>query len=347
MKKLFNIDVHISVILDIKNILNELFSNIEITNWSLSGHNWVLNKNSDKVEFLNNNTWVYLNDDIIKNFQDKYDDFLITFDGFIVCHPNSFILLFEKYNKPIYVINTCRYDLPFCWNNNHEMIEKLHRCLIRLQNKNLLRVISNNLADNKYFLLGNPTINTKIIQSLCTYTEMLWKPLEVNNKFLLYNYYYPQGFIKNNKVINKEEYGKFEWKDLMKFSAIIHFPYEASTMSIFEHISSLIPIFFPSKHFLKYLITNNYVEYISNYWRHRPNCVLPEYLKDTLNLEFWLDNADFYNIKGYYYFNSFEELNKLINNFEDNLYTERKDFVNKRKKYIFESYKECFKELFK
>ena len=183
MKKIFNLDVHISVILDIKNIIENLNLEIEIINWSISGHNWVLNKKEDNIKYLNNKTWTNLDIEMINNFQLHYDNFLKRFDAFIVCHPNSFILLFEKYNKPIYIINTCRYDLPFCWNNNHYMINEIHKTLIILQEKNLLHVISNNKADNIYFLLGNPTISTQILPSLCEYTNML---ILLKNLLILY-----------------------------------------------------------------------------------------------------------------------------------------------------------------
>jgi hypothetical protein len=96
MKKIFNLDVHISLILDIKNIIKKLNLEIEIINWSISGHNWVLNKKEDNIEYLDNKTWINLNMEMIKQFQMYYDNFLKQFDAFIVCHPNSFILLFEK-----------------------------------------------------------------------------------------------------------------------------------------------------------------------------------------------------------------------------------------------------------
>ena len=121
----------------------------------------------------------YLNDEC------EYDNIFKTFDAFICSHPNSFVLFFEKYNKPIYIINSCRYDLPFCWTNNYDMINKLNNCFTRLQNKNLLTFISNNKADNAYFKLANPSIETKMLPSLCLYTKMTWNPLNTCDEFLL------------------------------------------------------------------------------------------------------------------------------------------------------------------
>ena len=117
MKKFLNIDLHISIIADINNIFKLVDENIVIEDWCLSGHTWILNKQQKQLDIINPNTWKGLDMKMINSFQEKYDTILKTFDGFICGHPNSFILLFEKYHKPIYVINTCRYDMPFCWNN--------------------------------------------------------------------------------------------------------------------------------------------------------------------------------------------------------------------------------------
>jgi hypothetical protein len=336
MKRLLNIDLHISVIADIIDIFKKIDVNIQIEDWCLSGHNWVLNKQRKNLDILNHNTWTNLDINMINNFTKKYNNILNTFDGFICCHPNSFILFFEKYNKPIYVINTCRYDMPFCWNNNISMIHELHNCFIRLQNKKLLTVISNNKADNSYFKLGNPTIDTQIIPSLCLYTNMTWNPYSTNNKFLLYSGTLP---LQNNIIINRSQLGQYKWNDLMKFKGIIHFPYEASTMSIFEHISSEIPLFFPSKIFLKYLWENKKIHSQMNYWNHNKSEDLPDYLTSTKNYDFWVERADYYDIDGYYYFNSIEQLYSMLYNFDDKLYEVRKEFIRKRKLNTINAYK--------
>mgnify|MGYP003351664753 CR=1 FL=1 len=47
-------------------------------------------------------------------------DYLEQFDGFIVTHSPVFCLLFEKFCKPIILINSCRYEQPFSWTNDIE-----------------------------------------------------------------------------------------------------------------------------------------------------------------------------------------------------------------------------------
>lgn len=325
--KYFNLDLHISVIADIKNIINIINPSIEIVNWSLSGHTWVFNKRIDAIKYINEHTWKYLNLNIIKEFQHHYDSFLSQFDGFIVAHPNSFVLLYEKYNKPIIMVNSCRYDMPFCFNNNIEMINELHECIKRLSEKKLLTVISNNKADNDYFLMGNPNIPTQIIHSLCLYTNMKWNSSNVLDKFLLYSGELPK---YPKYIINKTNIGKYEWNDLMIFKGIIHIPYEASTMSMFEQVSSEIPLFFPTKEFLKELWVNKNVRFDCNYWKKFGHMEPPDYLKETNSINYWIDRAYFYEIKGYYYFESFEHLYEMLENFKDSKYSKRVEYVRNR-----------------
>ncbi len=53
---------------------------------------------------------------MIDAFVKEYDDLLKSFDGFIVTHTPVLALLYEKYNKPVIIVNSCRYEQPFCWN---------------------------------------------------------------------------------------------------------------------------------------------------------------------------------------------------------------------------------------
>ena len=324
--RLFNIDLHISVIADIKNVFKTINPDIEIIDWSLSGHKWVFNSSPDSVKIITAASWSNLTLELIERFQEEYDEFLQTFDGFLACHPNSFFLLYEKYNKPIIIINTCRYDLPFCWNKNFYMIQEFQERLKIHQAKNLLYVVSNNLADNEYFKLANPTIETEIIPSLCLYTNMIYNKNHTYTKFLLYT-----GNIPDHPLIEKRPHN-YKWQDLANYKGIIHIPYEASTMSIFEHLSSGIPLFFPTKQFLKALWDSG-TEKQMNYWGQPP-----EYLEQTKYDEFWLERADFYEFEGIYYFDSYAELFALLENFEDTKYDTRIEYIETRKKQVYEKY---------
>ena len=119
-------DLHISVIEDFKN----LFPEFEITHWCLSNHAWVFNRTTVFPDFINPQTWKKLDDQMILNFQNKYDSFLRQFDGFICGFPGSFAMLFEKYNKPVIFMNAVRYDMPFCWSSNMNMLQNIKNVYI-------------------------------------------------------------------------------------------------------------------------------------------------------------------------------------------------------------------------
>jgi len=322
MLNYFNLDLHISVIADVKYMLKD---RINIINWSLSGHSWILGRSTDNIKIITRSSWMTINLELIRRFQNYYDSFLSQFDGFIVAHPNVFVMLYEKYNKPIIMINSCRYDMPACFTKNSKIISELNSCILRLQSKGLLTIISNNLADQEYLRLSISEVKTRHIPSLCMYTGMVYSP--IHKEFLMYS---GEECIHQHPLIKKRsEIGKFNWIDIGKFRGVIHIPYEASTMSILEHISAGIPIFFPTKRFLKELWENKQAHFQCNYWGETP-----EYLTSTKSYDFWIDRADYYNINGYYYFDSFEDLFRILEVFEDEKKEERLNFIKSRTEYI-------------
>jgi hypothetical protein len=298
--KLFNMDLHISVIADFKN----LFPEIDVTDWTLSGHSWVFNKQTFYPNHINPSNWTSINESMIKSFQDEYDTFLSSFDGFICGHPNSFAMIFEKYNKPILLINSCRYDMPFCFSKDFGMLEKYRECLYRLREKNLLTIVSNNRADQLYTKLGCG-LDGILIPSLCKYTGMKYSP--TYETFLNYS----NNQISHPLITNITR--PYNWNDISKYKGIIHFPYEISTMSMFEQYSARIPLFFPSKEFM---LQNCPIQSVSAYWT---DSNIPENLSVFKCKQTWIDMADFYDtFKGpnVYLFHSIPELFSLLENFK-------------------------------
>ena len=252
--KLFNIDLHISVIADIKNIFNKLSNDIEITDWSLSAHTWVFNRQKDNVKIITSAIWKKIDTKMINAFHNVYDDFLKQFDGFIVTHTPVFCMLFEKYNKPIFLINSCRYVQPYCWQHfrNDNMLNNLNNCLKKLYNNKKLIPISNNKADQRFLELGTG-IQSVHIPSLCLYTNAKYNCTK--NKFIVMGSTRKDILPNIDNVVYKDDLGgRYSWKNLYEYKAIVVLPYEISTMSIFEYYSANMPMIFPSINFLKNLI---------------------------------------------------------------------------------------------
>lgn len=325
--RFFNLDLHISVIADVKNILEA--QGHEVFNWSLSGHNWVFGRKADPVEVITSENWKDIDEAMINNFCSKYGEFLSTIDCFVVAFPICFAMIFERYNKPIIAVNCVRYDHPFCKPSKRGMRYMLHECLKRLHAKKLLYIVSNNLADLDYFRLGNPTIESRYIPSICLYTGL--KNLKNGNRFLVYQHSNENIVPNHPLIVKRSQIGNFKWDVLTQFRGIIHVPYEATTMSIFEQVSSKIPLFFPSKACMKNLCESRTLYFQSDYWRVLENVDTPEDLKDTRSFNFWIDRADFYTLDGYYYYDSIPHLMQMITKFsEDTLYDIRSKFVDKR-----------------
>jgi len=97
-----------------------------------------------------------------------------------------------------------------------------------------------------------------------------------------------------------------------EFKGIIHMPYEISTMSMVEHFTSGLPLFFPSITYLKQ--NKECLQTIKAYWKH-----LPDDVKELENLDTWIDMSDMYNVfnsPNTYYFDSIPHLFQLLETFE-------------------------------
>ncbi len=341
--KLFNLDLHISVIEDVKDILYRLFGNsIEITNWSISGHNWVMKKTSQNVKYINQITWKTISPKLIKEFQDEYDHILSTYDGFIVTHTPVFALLYEKYNKPIIMVNSCRYDQPFCWNINIELWNWLSQSLANLWLNGKLIAISNNKADQEYLRLGT-AINSIHLPSLCLYTNANYNP--TINEFVCYGE--RSVFPTSPLLVNRPKDG-YTWKDLYSFRGIVHNPYEVSTMSLFEQYSAGVPLFLPSKQFYKKSILEGKMKLVSVYNR---GIGYPPLDTTYTNINFWLDRADFYdndNFKYIYYFDSVDDLIDQITNFNESeeIRQKRLQYIDSRRQSIMLAWNKLISDTF-
>jgi hypothetical protein len=328
-KKIFNIDLHQSVIEDIKDIVKRLYGNqVEITNWSISSHDHYFGKPTADIKHVNQHTWKEIDMDMIKRFQDEYDTMLSTYDGFIVTHASVFAMLYEKYNKPIIVVNSCRYDQPFCWNKNTKMLEALNTSLQRMQASKQLILISSNLADQEY-IKERTGLDSIYIPCLCLYTSAKYNPK--NPSYIIFENKVKDKFPSSDKIVSRPS--NYNFSELFEYSGIIHMPYDISTMALFEQYFAGMPLFFPTKEFYKKLIKNNEVEFIVRYDKWG------ESLSDE-EIEKWLKNADYYNFKYVNYYSSFEDCVSKVEAFKDtdkdarlqHIESVKKDSLNKWKK---------------
>ena len=332
--RLFNLDLHVSVIEDIKDIANRIFGEkIEITNWSISGHNWVFNKPQPPPTPINQETWKNISPQMIEDFQELFDEMLETYDGFIVTHTPVLCMLFEKYKKPILCINTCRYDQPFCWNNNGQSKEWLNTGLKRMIDNKQLTIISNNRADYNYLLHGSG-ISSNVIPSLCLYTKENYNP-QPGKKFILHG---ERSHVPPCNIL-LEKPKNHSWKELYEFEGIVHMPYEMSTMSIFEQLFAGVPLFFPTKRFYKECLIHGTMSFISCYNKWNSGITQDDF-------DIWTGAADFYLFPYMYYYDSWEDLFQQLSSFTDPNREARQIWIESVKKGVHEAWKGTFEHLF-
>jgi hypothetical protein len=300
--KLFCMDLHISVIADFKSACPD----VEVVDWCLSAHAWVMKRKQDCPDHINPSTWQHLTPGMIKKFQEKYDDFLRTFDGFIVGYCSAFAMIYEKYNKPIIMLNAVRYDIPFCSTKDTNMLVKWHECLDRLNSHRLITIVSNNKADQLYTLRGCG-LQSQYIPSLCLYTNTQYTPSK--STFLLAGGSLPAHPLVSTKSDLPQPH---EWSDVTKYRGIINFPYDVSLMSVFEHFTAGCPLFFPSKAYWK---AHPHIQSVNAYWGDQ----LPAYLSEFKNPDTWIDLSDMYGVfqsPNTHYFDSVPHLFELLESFE-------------------------------
>jgi hypothetical protein len=275
----FNIDCHISVIADIKNIFENLGHKVD--SWSLSGHKWIFNLPECPSKIINENNWRNINQEMVDIFYKFHKDELDKYDAFICTYPPCFLKLFEKFNKPIIVIAATRYDYPFT--DDPKRLEWLEHSLNNNQN---LILIANNQFDQKYcekFLKRK----WEWIPSLCNYTNA--RHSKKDNKYILFSKFILEGVPPN--WVHQQQLGTYEWSGLYSHKGIIHFPYNVSTMSIFEQYNAGVPLFFPSLDFSIKLIEDGVPLFSEIVF---PNLTNNRQKKAFLNKE-WLSLSDFYN----------------------------------------------------
>lgn len=315
--KLFNIDLHISVIEDIKTILQDLGHQVDSVN--MSGHNWVFGRQRQSIPELED--WRNINQKTCDEFYKRWKWLGDTYDGFITCYPPLFSLLFENFGKPIYAVVATRYEHPF--SAKPESLQWLNDGLIRMIDNGQLIPIANNKFDQWYcqeFLLRE----FKYIPSLCSYTGANYNP---KNSPIVSS----RGYIEGLKHVS--DLGAHKWDNLYSHQCIIQIPYNTSLMSIFEQYTANVPILVPTMDFglRKSGLTGFMSEVIFT-----PSCIdfdLTQ-LKEKASLL-----SDFYDPEVMPYINQFDsytELLDLINELDFNdISAKMKTHNTKRKELVY------------
>lgn len=348
--KFFNIDLHISIIADMKKIFNDLGHTV--IDKSLSDHTWVFNRTKDSIPMLDNGRWMSLSpNDLSYEFYNTYKNELNEYDAFIVTYPPTFALLYRFFNKPIIINNPIRYEWPFSFNTQYW--NQFNNYLKNEYDNNKIILIANNLFDKYYMelFIDRPV---ECIPSICEYYPN-GNYIGNNNKFIYYSRDKIKEITNSNIVYKNDIFKTHTHYDLINFKGIIHIPYQISYMSIFEQYTYNIPLIIPSKKLLLDIYKSKQYNVLketswNNYFNQQPKSYIqcnhkfdPNNYNDLDSVKFWLDYADFYDTKWMphiTYFDSFDELNTIVNKLDTEAISNKMKIFNQtRKEQIYQKWK--------
>jgi hypothetical protein len=300
----FNLDLHISVVADVRDVLER--HGVPLTDWSISGHTWVWNRDREPVAVVNERTATGLSPRSAARFRRVYGRYLRSFRGYVSTHTPAFSLLYEGLDRPTLAVCSTRYEWPFTFDRAGWTWLDEH--LAAGVAEGWLSLVANNRADAGY-VENYAGILPPHVPSACAYvgeryrgelpTTIVWsKPDDFAAEIA--------GARTGPALSLRTALGKrFAWRDLYAHRAIVFVPYNVSVMSLFEHYTACMPIYVPERAFLKQLM------------RERPETVLSQLsyaqiagrsatprtrgaldlndLRDEQVLDWYLDRADFYD----------------------------------------------------
>lgn len=347
--RIFNLDLHVSIIADLKSGAVPL--DLSVTSWSISGANRVFRKvlwAPDPVEVINATTWQKLNSDMIQDFRHRYNTFLRSFDGFVVTHTPFFAEIYDGLDKPVLAVAGTRYEWPLTldrnrWKSFDEYIKSSTK-------SGKLFLVANNMGDTDY-LQFHTGVTPRYVPSLCEYTGQNWDGLlshylVVARSTDLIN---QVSRITNNLWVDSQSVlGKnYSWADLARGKAIFVVPYNISTMTLFELATMGVPVVVPSPRLLKILRHKfsgvlselSFMEmnsmHIDGLGKDDPNNFLSESY-----LDWWLNRADFYNsmlMPNVFVIDELEELNYIHLIFDKHFSVAYKSSISDRNASLFDT----------
>ena len=355
----FNIDLHVSVIEDIRYIFKKLGHYVD--DWSLSGHTWVVGKKKAVIPLCDGTNFSgCCSREVCDLFYQTYKDKFAQYDGFIACYPVEYALLYEKWNKPIIVVNCIRYEHPYT--DNPTMWNYLTTMLQKFKAEGRLWYVSNNKGDQyytKYFTGIEPTW----IPSLCEYVEQdcSWSPASdpKYSKVLVSNRTDSKDMpadliLPISHARDSDTATSYSWKEVYKYRGVIHVPYHNGSMSIFEHYTGNLPMFIPSKKFARELIRKGEMFNDLTFYKLRniPEPADPDNpnnLSNSKNVDMWIDTCDIYDPENMPYciqFDSYKHLKTLLKTVDTaEISSKMREFNKLRKQYVYSSWSNILREI--
>lgn len=266
-------------------------------------------------------------------FYDQWHDRLDKYDAFVCFYPPLFAYLYRRFNKPIICQFPIRYEYP-CQSEPAQW-EAFNAYLRDGVDNGRIFLSANNVYDAVYaemFLQRS----VRFVPSLCEYTGARYDPKCENILYYCWKdttgkyadetqHLDPEVFVRKYEALQTGH----SWHDLGIFKAIMHLPYNVSTMSVMEQYAMGVPLLFPTLRFAVELWRKKYRLWEQSTWcgtfGRAPGSVItpaggfpegndPNDFTSAASLRYWLQFADYYNAEsmdGCEYFGSWEELDEI------------------------------------
>lgn len=333
--KLFGMDHHHAVLWDVKQILRPLGCSVDFV-WLCDGRPPINEAIPSDIPGFQSSLDIYrppptqrLSEETKAWIQDK------GYDGIVSSHSLVTPYRLQELGLPMVHVNSTRFGND--WIQNPEKHKGLVTSLQDLFQKQRLRVLHNNRGDQEYFSqyfqvspqqeLCVPSLCESLLRLRVKAPEsqfLIWDTRQV----LLQTEGSP--FMKQLYAKLKQAHGdKVESQAILmaqsnaylpegyldQYTAVIHIPYNISTMSMFQQVRANIPIWVPTKRLLNSLLVNPKEPNEMSWTVFAPGSERTaspmDNVRDESVVETWLQYADFYNpdvLPLVFQFDSLEEL---------------------------------------
>ena len=248
------------------------------------------------------------------------------YDMVITAHCMRYPLHFVETGLPLIHVNSTRFGNEITTSSE---FKDLCGRIETATNSGQLSVIHNNEADKWYFEQYITTKPFPVIPSLCI-SPLRFRIRDQPGPFLIWDTRFHITDEKDSKTLIQiseelgprakatsqlcEEKGTYLDDDLLEgYRAIIHIPYNISTMSCSEQASANVPIWVPSPAFLEKILLEEHSEL--SWYCFKPDtagAAYPDQARNPLTIREFVSRCDFTGFKNVFFFDSVKELLERI-----------------------------------
>lgn len=319
--KFFNVDYHATVIEDVARILRRLGH--EVVSHNCSGHSWVFGRQPAPSfgGMTNENYWHFDPEQFRRDHPE-----LEQYDGFIFCYPPGFAEVFQAFKKPTIMVMPIRYEYGY-WGDVPRWL-KFNAWIRQAMAEKLLWPVANSRFDAEYFKYFTG-LEAQYIPSLCDFYGLHYNDAHPKtSEAIIWDA--RSEAVANHVLANvpgtvylRRRYPQYRMETIVRHRALVHVPYNASMMSLFEHYAMDIPLFVPTPdHLLHLKACYGAISELSFYQTcHSPNGSLipaaqsgvpdPNLYTDPNAMRYWMQYYDCYNTAELPYIHQFSSMEEL------------------------------------